>query len=52
LAASEAGPFDRWANGFGFDYFYGFNGGDMDHWHPILYENRISSRPRPTRTTT
>ena len=37
---SEAGPFDRWANGFGFDYFYGFNGGDMDHWHPILYENR------------
>jgi arylsulfatase len=38
--ASEAGPFDRWANGFGFDYFYGFNGGDMDHWHPTLYENR------------
>ena len=37
---SEAGPFDRWANGFGFDYFYGFNGGDMDHWNPILYENR------------
>ena len=38
--ASEAGPFDRWANGFGFDYFYGFNGGDMNHWNPILYENR------------
>ena len=37
---SAAGPFDRWANGLGFDYFYGFNGGDMDHWHPVLFENR------------
>ena len=37
---SAAGPFDRWPNGFGFDYFYGFNGGDMDQWHPMLYENR------------
>jgi arylsulfatase len=37
---SAAGPFDRWANGLGFDYFYGFNGGDMDHWNPILFENR------------
>lgn len=38
--ASGAGPFDRWANGLGFDYFYGFNAGDMNHWNPILYENR------------
>ncbi|MDM0108156.1 arylsulfatase [Variovorax sp. J22R24] len=37
---SMAGPFDRWANGLGFDYFYGFNGGDMNHWNPILYQNR------------
>ena len=37
---SLAGPFDRWANGLGFDYFYGFNAGDMNHWNPILYENR------------
>jgi arylsulfatase A-like enzyme len=37
---SAAGPFDRWANGMGFDYFYGFNAGDMNHWNPILYENR------------
>ena len=37
---SPAGPFDRWANGLGFDYFYGFNAGDMNHWDPILYENR------------
>ena len=37
---SAAGPFDRWANGLGFDYFYGFNGGDADQWNPVLYENR------------
>ncbi|MGC4013456.1 MAG: arylsulfatase [Luteolibacter sp.] len=37
---SQAGPFDRWANGLGFDYFYGFNAGDMNHWNPVLYENR------------
>jgi arylsulfatase len=38
--ASAAGPFDGWANGLGFDYFYGFNAGDMNHWNPVLYENR------------
>lgn len=37
---SDVGPFDHWANGLGFDYFYGFNGGDMNHWNPVLYENR------------
>src|SRR6516165_5715543 len=37
--ASAAGPFDRWANGLGFDYFYGFNAGDMNPWNPVLYEN-------------
>jgi arylsulfatase A-like enzyme len=36
---SAAGPFDRWANGLGFDYFYGFNGGDMHHYQPVLYED-------------
>jgi arylsulfatase len=37
--ASQAGPFDRWPGGLGFDYFYGFNAGEMDQWHPVLYEN-------------
>lgn len=36
---SQAGPFDHWASGMGFDYFYGFNAGDMNHWDPVLYEN-------------
>ncbi len=37
---SAVGPFDRWANSLGFDYFYGFNAGDMNHWNPVLFENR------------
>src|SRR5882724_2705517 len=37
---SDIGPFDRWANGLGFDYFYGFNAGDTSQYEPILYENR------------
>src|SRR5262245_1146813 len=47
--ASAAGPFDHWANGLGFDYFYGFNGGDMNHWNPVLYENRnlVPASPDP-----
>jgi arylsulfatase len=36
---SQLGPFDRWPSGLGFDYFYGFMGGDMDQWQPTLYEN-------------
>ena len=38
--ASAAGPFDCSANGLGFDYFYGFNACDMNHWTSVLYENR------------
>ena len=37
---SAVGPFHRWANGLGFDYFYGFNAGDMNQWNPLLFENR------------
>lgn len=44
---SAAGPFDRWPNGLGFDYFYGFNGGDTSQWSPVLYENR-NLVPAPT----
>jgi arylsulfatase A-like enzyme len=44
---SEIGPFDRWANGLGFEYFYGFNAGDTSQYEPILYENR-NRVPRST----
>ena len=35
-----AGPFGRWPNGWGFDYFYGFLGGDSGQWDPCLAENQ------------
>jgi arylsulfatase A-like enzyme len=34
---SEAGPFDTWPTGLGFDYFYGFITGDVDQYSPTLY---------------
>jgi arylsulfatase len=32
--ASEDGPFDQWPIGMGFEYFYGFMGGDTNQWQP------------------
>ncbi len=34
-----AGPFNHWPTGFGFDYFYGFNGWGTSQWQPVLFEN-------------
>ncbi|MDF5720269.1 MAG: arylsulfatase [Rhizonema sp. PD37] len=36
---SVAGPFDRWPTWLGFEYFYGFLGGDTNQWSPALVEN-------------
>ena len=36
---SAAGPFDQWPMGMGFDYFYGFMGGETDQWTPYLFRN-------------
>jgi arylsulfatase len=36
---STAGPFDQWPVGMGFEYFYGFMGGETDQWTPYLYRN-------------
>ena len=35
-----AGPFDRWPNGWGFDYFYGILGGGASQWDTLLAENQ------------
>jgi len=32
--ASADGPFDQWPIGMGFEYFYGFMGGDTNQWQP------------------
>jgi arylsulfatase A-like enzyme len=39
------GPYDQWAGGLGFEYFYGFLGGDSDQWHPALFENNTPVLP-------
>jgi arylsulfatase A-like enzyme len=36
--ASVSGPFDRWPTRQGFDKFYGFLGGETDHWAPSIYD--------------
>ena len=39
---SPAGPFDAWpTGGGGFEYFYGFIGGEAHQWYPSLYEGTI-----------
>ncbi|MFO0844769.1 MAG: sulfatase-like hydrolase/transferase [Gemmataceae bacterium] len=39
FTASQAGPFDQWPIGMGFEYFYGFVGGDTSQWQPNLFRN-------------
>ena len=34
LQTSKIGPYDQWPIGMGFDYFYGFMGGDTTQWQP------------------
>jgi arylsulfatase A-like enzyme len=43
--ASQAGPFEQWPTGMGFDYFYGFVGGDTSQWQPNLFRNTTAIYP-------
>jgi arylsulfatase A-like enzyme len=43
--ASQAGPFDHWPIGMGFDYFYGFVGGDTSQWQPNLFRQTTPIYP-------
>jgi arylsulfatase A-like enzyme len=43
--SSQAGPFDQWPTGLGFDYFYGFVGGDTSQWEPNLFRNTTAIYP-------
>jgi hypothetical protein len=36
--SSQVGPFDLWPTGLGFEYFYGFIGGDTNQWRPAVTE--------------
>lgn len=39
------GPKDRWPNGYGFEYFYGFLAGETSQWEPRLVENYDAVEP-------
>ena len=43
--ASQRGPFDQWPTGMGFEYFYGFVGGDTNQWEPNLFRNTTQIFP-------
>ena len=42
---SMAGPYDQWPSGMGFDYFYGFMGGETDQWTPFLFQDHTQIFP-------
>ncbi len=45
FAASQVGPFDQWPIGMGFEYFYGFVGGDANHGSRTCFATRRRSSP-------
>ena len=42
---SLAGPYDQWPSGMGFEYFYGFMGGETDQWTPYLFKDHTQIFP-------
>jgi len=45
FTASQVGPFDQWPTGMGFEYFYGFVGGDTSQWEPNLFRDTTAIYP-------
>lgn len=43
--SSQAGPFDLWPTGLGFEHFYGFIGGDTSQWRPAVTEGTRPIEP-------
>ena len=47
--SSPLGPFDQWpTGGGGFEYFYGFIGGETNQWDPAIYEGTTPVEPPKT----
>ena len=42
---SQAGPFDRWPTGLGFDKFYGFVGAETSQWRPAVFDGTKPIEP-------
>ncbi len=45
---SPVGPFSQWPTGSGFEYFYGFVGGEANQYYPGLYEGTTPVEPPST----
>jgi arylsulfatase len=45
---SPMGPFDAWPTGSGFEYFYGFIGGETNQYYPAIYEGATPMEPEKT----
>ena len=45
---SPMGPFHAWPTGSGFEYFYGFIGGEAHQYYQALYEGTIPIEPEKT----
>jgi arylsulfatase A-like enzyme len=46
---SPVGPFDSWpTGGGGFEYFYGFIGGEANQWYPTLFQGTTPTEPKKT----
>jgi arylsulfatase A-like enzyme len=45
---SPVGPFHQWPTGSGFEYFYGFVGGEANQYYPGLYEGTTAVEPPRT----
>jgi arylsulfatase len=45
---SPMGPFDAWPTGSGFEYFYGFIGGETNQYYPAIYEGTTPVEPEKT----
>jgi arylsulfatase A-like enzyme len=43
--ATDAGPFDHWPTGKGFDHYFGFLGSQTDQYKPDLIEDQAHVRP-------
>lgn len=45
---SPMGPFEHWPTGLGFEYWYGFQGGETSQWDPQLFRNTTPVEPETT----
>jgi arylsulfatase A-like enzyme len=44
-AYGAAGPYEQWPSGMGFQYYYGFPGGETDQWTPYLFKDHTQVFP-------